>query len=84
MAKIGKLNSDLSVIRIHEKQTSNLSAIKMRSETKVVQRRMKINPWLASFFRKIMFLVRLLNIVRLKGAVSAYKYLYERLFVTAP
>ena len=77
--EIGKLNNDLSLIRIHDQQTSKKSFYKMREEQFALQKKTGVSYFKASFFRKISFFINLINSIRINGFREALSIITDRL-----
>ena len=77
--RIGRISQDLSAIRLHEHQTTNMSFPAMRDEIIKTQKRLGVSTFWASLFRKIMFGARLLNVARESGLRKALRALADRI-----
>lgn len=64
--KIGKITNILSLIRVHDNQTSNRHFLLMKDEALKVQDEYHVSAILASLFRKILFFYRVLNEYRFR------------------
>ena len=76
--EIGKIKNTLSMIRIHDQQTSKTSFYAMRKEVFSVQKQIDISLFGASFFRKLWFFLNLINATKLNGIKSAVTIVCER------
>jgi len=76
--RIGRIKNELSMIRVHELQTSKKSFYAMRKEMFDVQEQLNISRFWASFFRKLWFLINLINAAKLNGIKSAIAIVSER------
>jgi glycosyltransferase involved in cell wall biosynthesis len=75
---IMKVKKTLSMIRIHDQQTSRTSFNAMRKEVLSVQKQLHISPIGASFFRKIWFFINLFNAGKVNGIQSSVMMARER------
>jgi glycosyltransferase involved in cell wall biosynthesis len=76
--EIGKIKNTLSMIRLHDQQTSKTSFYAMRKETFLLQKQLDISLFWASFFRKIWFFINLINTAKLHGIKSSIETVVER------
>ncbi len=76
--KIGKIQKELSMIRIHDQQTSKTRFFAMRQEIYSVQKQLNISPFFASGFRKLWFLLNLINEAKVEGFKGSWKILRNR------
>jgi glycosyltransferase involved in cell wall biosynthesis len=76
--KIGRIRDKLSMIRIHELQTSKTRFYEMRKEVISVQKRLGISLFVASIFRKLLFLINLINATKMNGIRSSKAIILER------
>jgi glycosyltransferase involved in cell wall biosynthesis len=76
--RIGRISRDLSVIRVHEHQTTNVSFFAMRDEIIKTQKRLGISRYWASVFRKILFTAKIISVARESGPGKALKALADR------
>jgi glycosyltransferase involved in cell wall biosynthesis len=77
--KIGRMKEDLSLIRLHETQTSKVGFYKMRQETQVIQQRLGVSFFWSSVFRKVMFIMGFINIFKRGGWQPAFNTIRDRL-----
>lgn len=76
--KIGRIRENLSMVRIHDEQASKTKFFEMRKEIITVQERLGISPLLASFYRKLWFLINLINAVKISGFKGLSAIITER------
>lgn len=76
--KVGKIKNTLSMIRIHDQQTTKTSFYAMRKETFSIQKQMDILLFGASFFRKLWFFQNLINATKQHGIKSAVAIVVDR------
>jgi glycosyltransferase involved in cell wall biosynthesis len=75
---IGKIKNTLSMIRIHDQQTSKTGFYAMRQEMFSVQKQLDISLFRASFFRKLLFILNLINAAKLNGINSSVTIVREK------
>ena len=76
--KIGKIKNNLSMIRIQDQQTSKTGFYTMRKEMSHVQKQLHISLLGASIFRKLWFLLNLINAAKINGIKSSVIIVCER------
>jgi glycosyltransferase involved in cell wall biosynthesis len=76
--EISKIKNNLSMIRLHDQQTSKTRFYAMRKETLAVQKQLGVSPIGASFFRKLWFLINLINSTKQNGVKSSMMLLLAR------
>jgi glycosyltransferase involved in cell wall biosynthesis len=76
--EIGRIKNILSLIRVHDQQASTMSFYAMRKEMLSVQKQLNISFLGASFFRKLLFFINLINSTRYNGLKSSMAYIFER------
>lgn len=64
---IRKIKNTLSMIRIHDHQTSKRSFNEMRLELFALQKKMGVSKLKASFFRKLWFFINFFNSIKFNG-----------------
>jgi glycosyltransferase involved in cell wall biosynthesis len=76
--EVARIKDILSMIRIHDQQTSTTRFYAMRKEIFAVQKQLDISLFGASFFRKFLFLQNLINATKLNGIKSSVAIIRER------
>jgi len=76
--KIGKIKNNLSMIRIQDQQTSKTGFYAMRKEMSHVQKQLDISLLGASIFRKLWFLLNLINSAKINGIKSSVIIVRDR------
>lgn len=76
---IMKVYRTLSLIRLHNQQTSRIYFFDMRKEMFSIQEKIKVSPFWASLFRKLWFLTNLINAILMDGIKSAQKIIIDRI-----
>ena len=77
--KLERIKNVLSTIRIHDQQTSKIGFYGMRKEMAVIQKELGISLFGASVFRKLWFILNLVNAAKLNGINSSLMIVRERL-----
>jgi glycosyltransferase involved in cell wall biosynthesis len=76
--KIGKIKNNLSMIRIHELQTSKISFYEIKEEMSIIQKQLNISLLGASIFRKLWFLFNIINAAKSNGIKGPLIIVRER------
>ena len=75
---IRKINNTLSMIRIHDNQTSKRSFNEMRVEIFALQKNLGVSKLKASFFRKLWFFIKFFNSIKFNGLRVSMTMINER------